>query len=119
MNRLNMSRQLLGEEAEKRALQYLNKQGLVLIEKNYRRLFGELDLIMQDRATMVFVEVRSRAKKSHGDAAASITPTKQRRLTMAAQSYLQRFNHPPVCRFDVIAIDDNEVKWLKNVMQGF
>jgi len=112
------SRQALGQEGEKLALQYLNKQGLVLIESNFRRPFGEIDLIMQDRATLVFVEVRSRENSQFGGAAASITPTKQRRLAMAAQAWLQRYQHLPPCRFDVIAIDASEVTWLKNVMSS-
>lgn len=118
LTKLNKSRQALGQEGEKLALQYLNKQGLVLIESNFRRPFGEIDLIMQDRATLVFVEVRSRKKNQFGGAAASITFAKQRRLTLAAQSYLTRYKQPPLCRFDVIAIDGGEVTWLKNVMSG-
>ena len=110
------SRQIIGQEGENLALQYLNKQGLVLIESNFRRAFGEIDLIMQDHATLVFVEVRSRNKRQFGGAAASITPTKQRRLTLAAQAWLQRYKQLPPCRFDVIAIDGGVVTWLKNVM---
>jgi len=113
---LRKSRQALGQEGEKLALQFLSKQGLDLIESNFRRPFGEIDLIMQDHATLVFVEVRSRNKKQFGGAAASITPAKQRRLTLAAQAWLQRYKQLPPCRFDVIAIDGGEVTWLKNVM---
>jgi putative endonuclease len=115
---LNKSRQILGQEAEKLALQYLATRGLTLIEHNFRRPFGEIDLIMQDRATLVFVEVRSRKKSLFGSAAASITPTKQRRITLAAYAWLSRYKQPPPCRFDVIAIDGGVVTWLKNVMGG-
>jgi putative endonuclease len=73
---------------------------------------------MQDHATLVFVEVRSRAKKSFGGAAASITTTKRRRLILAAQVYLQRFQVSPPCRFDVIAIDGGRIEWLKNVIEA-
>jgi putative endonuclease len=111
-----LNRQTLGQQAEKLALQYLNKQGLMLIEANYRRPFGEIDLIMQDQATLVFVEVRSRAKSHFGNAAASVTPAKQRRLTLAAQSYLSGYSRIPPCRFDVIAIDGGVVSWLKDVI---
>jgi len=116
LNKPDKTRQALGQEGEELALQYLNKHGLVLIQRNFRRPFGEIDLIMQDRATLVFVEVRSRKKSPFGGAAASITPTKQRRLKLAAQAWLQRYKQLPPCRFDVIAIDANEVTWLKNVM---
>jgi putative endonuclease len=113
-----LNRQALGQQGEKLALQYLNKQGLVLIESNYRRPFGEIDLIMQDQTSLVFVEVRSRARSHFGNAAASITLAKQRRLTLAAQSYLSRYSRIPPCRFDVVAIDDGVVTWVKNVMGG-
>jgi putative endonuclease len=111
-------KQALGQEGEKLALNYLGKHGLKLIECNFRRPFGEIDLIMQDQATIVFVEVRSRGKSQFGGAAASVTPAKQRRLTLAAHAWLQRYKQLPPCRFDVIAIDAGEVKWLKNVMGG-
>ncbi len=110
--------QLLGRQGEQLALHYLHNQGLIHVESNFRRPFGEIDLIMQDHATLVFVEVRSRAKKTFGGAAASVTVAKQRRLTLAAQVYLQRFQVSPPCRFDVVAIDGGRIEWLKNVIEG-
>lgn len=110
------SKQELGQAGETQALHYLNSHGLKLIERNFRQRFGEIDLIMQEQATLVFVEVRSRQLSRFGGAAASITPTKQHRLTLAAQAWLKRYKQPPPCRFDVIAIDGGEVTWLKNVM---
>lgn len=110
------STQTLGNEGEQRALHYLEQQGLVLVASNYRRPFGEIDLIMQDHGTLVFVEVRSRAGQCFGGAAASVTPTKQRRLTRAAQSFLQRYRTLPPCRFDLLAIDGGVISWLKNIM---
>jgi putative endonuclease len=116
LTKLNKNRQVLGQEGEKLALHYLREQGLKLIECNFRRPFGEIDLIMQDRATVVFVEVRSREKSQFGGAAASVTPTKQRRLKLAAQAWLKRYKQLPPCRFDVVAIDAGEVTWLKDVL---
>ena len=76
--------------------------GLRLVERNFRCKGGEIDLIMQDGSTLVFVEVRKRADQRHGGAAASVTPAKQARLILAAQLYLQRYLqlHPvtPACR---------------------
>ena len=100
------------------ALHYLHEHGLIYIESNFRRPFGEIDLIMQDHATLVFVEVRSRAAARFGGAAASITKAKQRRLVLAAKAYLQRFRVTPPCRFDVIAIDAGTIEWIKNVIEG-
>lgn len=105
-----------GEAAELRALQHLQRAGLRLLERNYRtpgRGGGEIDLVMQAAdGTVVFVEVRQRAGAHHGGAAGSVSVTKQRRIVLAARHYLQRWRVPPPCRFDVIAIEGEELHWL-------
>jgi putative endonuclease len=111
-------RQIDGQAAEDQALRYLSAHGLALVERNFRCKGGEIDLVMQEQAVLVFVEVRKRADRSHGGAAASVTAAKQARLILAAQIYLQRFKHPPPCRFDVVAIDGAELEWLKNVIEA-
>jgi len=111
-------RQVCGQAAEDDALLYLKQQGLVLRERNFRCKGGEIDLIMQEREVLVFVEVRKRANTRHGGAAASVTPRKQARLIVAAQTYLQRFGQPPACRFDVMAFDGHNLTWLKNAIQA-
>jgi putative endonuclease len=110
----------LGDEAEARALAHLQRQGLTLVERNYRvaagprRRGGEVDLILRERdGTLVFVEVRRRASTSHGGAAASVVTAKQRRVVLAARHYLMRFATPPPCRFDVVAIDGGALEWLR------
>ncbi|WP_293778881.1 YraN family protein [uncultured Oxalicibacterium sp.] len=116
-SRSRTSRQVTGSAAEYVALLHLQKNGLQLIERNFLCRGGEIDLIMQDGATLVFVEVRKRSSRQFGGAAASVTPAKQRRLICAAQQFLQRYRQPPACRFDVIAIDGDELEWLRNVME--
>ena len=113
------SRQAIGDGGEARALAYLQRQGLRLVERNYRvargrsRRAGEIDLILRDGdGTLVFVEVRARASLEGGGAAASITAAKRARLVYAAQHYLLRFERVPPCRFDVVAIDGAELEWL-------
>lgn len=108
-----------GDEAEGRALAYLEAQGLVLITRNYRVARGpsvhgaEVDLIMRDpEGTLVFVEVRQRSGAEHGGAAASIGRGKQRRCIRGAQHYLMTLNPWPPCRFDVVAIDGEALQWL-------
>lgn len=109
-----------GDEGEERALLYLQQQGLTLVERNYRVARGpgargaEVDLIMRDRhdGTLVFVEVRQRADGDHGGAAASVTRGKQRRCILGAKFYLQQLSVWPPCRFDVVAIDGDELTWL-------
>lgn len=109
-----------GDEAEARALAHLERHGLTLVRRNYRVAAGprarggEVDLVMRERdGTLVFVEVRARANARHGGAAASVTAGKQRRVIFAAQHFLRHQATPPPCRFDVVAIDGDELQWLK------
>ncbi|MFI4939589.1 MAG: YraN family protein [Burkholderiales bacterium] len=111
-------RQIAGQEGEDVALAHLQAHGLSLRERNFRCKGGEIDLVMQERSALVFVEVRRRADSRHGGAAASVTTAKQRRLIIAAQVYLQRYKMPPACRFDVIAIDGTDLTWLKNAIEN-
>jgi putative endonuclease len=114
-----------GDRAETQALEYLQRQGLCLVERNYRVALGprvragEVDLILRDRdGTLVFVEVRQRTGRSHGGAAASVTTTKQRRIVLAARHYLQRLRTLPPCRFDVVAIEDGQMQWLRGAFDA-
>lgn len=108
--------QIRGQAAEDDALLHLQQHGLQLVERNFRCKGGEIDLIVQEGSTLVFVEVRKRTVGSYGGAAASVTTHKQRRLIIAAQRFLQRYRIPPACRFDVVAIDGSMLTWLKNVI---
>ena len=110
----------VGDDGEARAWLHLQRQGLTLVQRNYRvargprSRGGEIDLVLRDAdGTLVFVEVRSRGGVSHGGAAASVTYAKQRSLVLAAQHFLRRFASPPPCRFDVVAIDGERVEWIK------
>lgn len=116
--RARTAKQLAGDAGEDRALHYLQQQGLTLVARNFRCKGGEIDLILQDRSDLIFVEVRQRASRAYGGAAASITASKQARLVIAAHTFLQRYRTPPGCRFDVIAIDADHIEWLKNAIDG-
>jgi len=112
-----------GAMAENRARSWLEKQGLQLLEKNYRTTRGEIDLIMQDGDTLVFVEVRMRLNERFATAAQSIDHRKQQRIISTAQHYLQAqglWEKIP-CRFDAICLqrdtdnsDGYRVEWLQN-----
>ncbi len=105
----------LGQSAEARAEAFLAARGLTLVARNWRCRFGEIDLIMQDGATRVFVEVRLRSRSDYGSAAASVTAAKQRRLLAAARQHLATLATVPPCRFDVVAITgDAAPDWIKN-----
>jgi len=112
------ARQLAGDVGEDVALAHLQKHGLTLVERNFSCRGGELDLIMRDGATVVFVEVRRRASSAYGSAAASIGSAKQARLRVAANTWLRRYRMPPACRFDVVAIDGVTLSWLRNAIDG-
>lgn len=117
LGRPRTARQITGDAAEDDALDYLRKQGLMLVERNFRCRGGEIDLILQDGNVLVFVEVRKRADRRYGGAAASVTGRKQGRLVIAAQTFLQRYRTPPACRFDVVAMDGDTLNWLKNAIE--
>ncbi|MEM7080221.1 MAG: YraN family protein [Pseudomonadota bacterium] len=105
-----------GTWAERRASLYLRLRGLRRVASNYRCRYGEIDLIMRDGGTLVFVEVRLRTSYRFAGASASITPGKQARLRRAAQHYLQRANPRCPCRFDVVAFDHRW--WPTHWLQG-
>jgi putative endonuclease len=107
-----------GDAAEDRALAHLQSRGLRLLARNYRtpgRGGGEIDLVMREPdGTLVFVEVRQRASRAYGGAAASIGAIKQRRIVFAARHYLLRQRgEPPPCRFDVVTLEGDTVEWLR------
>lgn len=110
----------VGDGAEARALRHLQREGLVLVERNYRvargprARAGEVDLVLRERdGTLVFVEVRARATAAHGGAAASVSAAKQRRIVFAAQHYVARLAALPPCRFDVVAVDGDRLEWIR------
>lgn len=113
------SRQRRGNAAEQRAEQWLNRQGMVTVARNWRCRMGEIDLVMLDDDILVFVEVRYRSSQNHGGAVASVDQHKQRRLAAAARHYLRL--HPEAalrrCRFDVVALqpgatEDDDLDWI-------
>jgi putative endonuclease len=106
-----------GKAAEDAAADYLRKQGLCLVERNWRCKGGEIDLIMQDGKTLVFVEVRARSSSKFGGAAASITAAKQARLVHAAQLYLTGLKSQPPCRFDAVLFDGPSLDWLRDAFE--
>jgi len=110
-----MLKTLLGQAAESRAETFLETHGLKLLVRNWRCRFGEIDLVMQDGPTLVFVEVRLRSRSDFGGAAASVTSSKQKKLLAAARQYLGTLKTLPPCRFDVVALTGNAPPdWIKN-----
>lgn len=96
-----------GAVFEQRACAELQRAGLKLLDSNYTTRYGELDLVMLDHDVVVFVEVRHRLTSSHGNAATTVTASKQAKLIQTAELWLARHpqhaNRP--CRFDVVSYD--------------
>ena len=114
---------LAGQKSEQLACTYLKQQGLRFMARNFRVKIGEIDLIMRDNDTIVFIEVRYRRSQQFGGALQSIDWRKQQRIIHTAQWFLLRHdnlvNWP--CRFDVVTlsgkIEAPEICWLKNAFQ--
>ena len=110
---------IVGNRAEKLALNFLRKRGFTLIESNFNCRFGELDLVMQDREYLVFVEVRYRHRTDFGGALASIDRRKQNKLRRTAEFYLlKNKKSDSACRFDILCVDGNISRpcydWIEN-----
>lgn len=106
-----------GDKAEMLAAAHLEKQGLRVVERNYRCRQGEIDLIMREGDTLVFVEVRLRTNTKFGGAAESITQQKQGKILQTARHYLAGQRKLPPCRFDAVllgGLDGGTIEWLKN-----
>ncbi len=109
-----------GHAYERIAQEYLHKQGLQSLACNYRSKFGEIDLVMRDNNTLVFIEVRFRSLSSYGQAAETVTRKKQKKIVKTASLFLsQRKLWDKPCRFDVVSIDKlsaeagNQIHWYK------
>ncbi len=110
----------IGFNFESVALRYLNTHGLELVARNYRCTLGEIDLIMRDVNTIVFVEVRFRENESRGTAAETVEYRKQHKIRKTAQHFLlaHKQQEQYSCRFDVLGITivDQQLKfnWISN-----
>jgi putative endonuclease len=109
----------IGQQKELQVCDYLVAQGLQLVIKNYRCKLGEIDLIMMDKDTLVFIEVRHRKQNDHGSSLESITKSKQRKIINTARYYLQinELDNKFPCRFDAVVTEHDtkqQFLWLKD-----
>ncbi|VAW99220.1 hypothetical protein MNBD_GAMMA22-1466 [hydrothermal vent metagenome] len=110
----------LGNLTEEMALKYLLDNGLTLIKKNFSHRIGEIDIIMQDKTAIVFIEVRYRKNTNFGFPEETVTYKKQKKIKSTALIYISRNpkfkNAQP--RFDVVAMTPNDeelsINWIKN-----
>ncbi|BBG29664.1 predicted endonuclease [Zymobacter palmae] len=112
----------LGQRMETLACRYLERHGLQLRTRNHHARYGELDLVMTDRDTCVFVEVRYRQHSQHGSPFDSVTPRKQQRLILAAQHYLMQHALDMPCRFDIIGLSGTvqapDITWMRHAFDA-
>ena len=118
------NRSRVGREAEEAACDFLQAQGLTLLERNFRVRGGEIDLVMSDGAVVVFVEVRARQEDTFMHPAESINARKRKRLVIAGTRYLQRSGglHTTRSRFDVVCITGTgsarKLEWIKRAFEA-
>lgn len=111
-----INKRLLGSEKEDYAYKYLTDHGVRIVDKNFRSKKGEIDIIGYDGETLVFFEVKFRSDSSKGYASEAVGYTKQKTISRVSDFYRMKNNIPDTypCRFDVIAIDGENVSWIKN-----
>jgi len=113
-----------GREAEQSAENFLHRQGLATVARNYTCRWGELDLVMRDADILSVIEVRSRAAGARCSAEESVSAAKRHRILLATRHFLAR--HPQWAnarvRFDLVAISkgdgDNELRWIRNAFES-
>jgi len=102
---MSLMRISTGKKGEELAAAYLAKAGYRIIERNYRCLFGEIDIVAEEGETLVFVEVKSRRSAAYGDPQLAVGPQKQKKMSRISLHYLSEHHlrHRPA-RFDVVAV---------------
>jgi putative endonuclease len=112
-----MDEKRIGEIGEEAACQYLREAGYRIVTRNWGTRFGEIDIVARDGDVLVFVEVKTRRGQESGVAEAAVGPAKQRRLTAAAKAFLAAYRCDLASRFDVVALEGNEVQIVRNAFQ--
>jgi putative endonuclease len=122
---MSTTQQLSGRRAEDLAAAFLSAAGCEIVARNYRRRLGELDIIARRADVLVVAEVRTRASRAYGGAAASVTRSKRRRIARTAAALLQQraeLAGLPV-RFDVIVVTDvygpaPGIEWIQHAFEA-
>jgi putative endonuclease len=114
--------QKFGEKGEEIAVRHLKKRGYKIIETNYRTKLGEIDIIAQDKDTIVFAEVKTRRSVQFGNPKQAVTIRKQKKISMVALYYLKATGQSSArARFDVVAVISNrdkpQVEIIKNAFE--
>jgi putative endonuclease len=113
----------MGKAGEDIAVAYLKTEGYTILDRNYRCLFGEVDIVARDGDAIVFVEVKSRRSDRFGDPQMAVGVEKQKKLCRISMKYLQdRRLYPCNARFDVVAVkmfpSGNQVEVIRNAFEN-
>ena len=103
-----------GKDGEEKACNYLKSKKYKILEKNYRCLYGEIDIIAKYNNTLVIIEVKYRKSAKFGKGYEAVNYTKQQKIIKTLQYYINEKNVKMPVRFDVISIDDNEITHIEN-----
>ncbi len=108
----------LGRYGEEKAANYLVKQGMKILEKNYRCRYGEVDIIAKEKDTLVFVEVKTRKSSTYLSPFLAVNKHKQLQISKVALHYLleKKLKEIP-CRFDVVTVVDEQIQWIKGAFE--
>ena len=109
-----MDKILSGKDGEEKACNYLKSKKYKILEKNYRCLYGEIDIIAKYNNTIVIIEVKYRKSAKFGKGYEAVNYTKQQKIIKTLQYYINEKNVKMPVRFDVISIDDNEITHIEN-----
>ena len=115
-----MSNRSVGKDKEALAVEYLKKSGYSILERNFYSRAGEIDIIARDRDTIVFVEVKYRKAAGFGIPEEAVNLPKQGKIYKAAMYYIYKCHKSSnvPCRFDVIAVEGEEIRHYKNAFGG-
>lgn len=111
--------QAAGKKIESLVREYLEHQGFIFISANYRCFHGEIDLIMRDHDTLVFIEVRYRSQNHYGEGTTTVNFTKRQKLKKTAVHYLQKHHlyDRTACRFDIVSVSGKReyiIDWIRD-----
>ncbi len=111
-----MNTRKVGTDGEMLAAAFLEKQGVSIVERNYRNRSGEIDLIGRDGEYLVFIEVKYRRNPGMGFPEESVGIAKQRQICRVADHYrmVRKLSWQTALRYDVIAIEGEQIRWTKN-----
>ena len=111
----NFYKKLLGRVGEKRAVDFLKKNGFKILKTNYKTIVGEIDIIAEEKGVIVFIEVKTRSNDNYGNPCEAVDKRKQEKYYKTATYYLQKEKKTDFeCRFDVIEIENGEINHIFN-----